>query len=72
MATGGSGSALHVAGELFKFMAGVDMIHVPYRGEAPSLTDLIADQVHVCFSTLGGSIEHTGSFDLAGRSPRPI
>jgi tripartite-type tricarboxylate transporter receptor subunit TctC len=58
MATAGTGSALHVAGELFKFMAGVDMIHVPYRGEAPALTDLMANQVHVCFGTLGGSIEH--------------
>jgi tripartite-type tricarboxylate transporter receptor subunit TctC len=58
MATAGTGSALHVAGELFKFMAGVDMIHVPYRGEAPALTDLIANQVNVCFGTLGGSIEH--------------
>jgi tripartite-type tricarboxylate transporter receptor subunit TctC len=58
MATAGTGSALHVAGELFKFMAGVDVIHVPYRGEAPALADLIANQVHVCFGTLGGSIEH--------------
>jgi tripartite-type tricarboxylate transporter receptor subunit TctC len=39
-------------------MAGVDMIHVPYRGESPALADLIANQVDVCFSTLGGSIEH--------------
>jgi tripartite-type tricarboxylate transporter receptor subunit TctC len=56
--TAGAGSALHVAGELFKFLAGVDMIHVPYRGEAPALTDLMANQVHVCFGTLAGSIEH--------------
>jgi tripartite-type tricarboxylate transporter receptor subunit TctC len=58
MATGGTGSALHVAGELFKFVAGVDMIQVPYRGEAPALTDLIANQVDVCFGTLAGSIEY--------------
>jgi tripartite-type tricarboxylate transporter receptor subunit TctC len=58
MATAGTGSTLHVAGELFKFMAGVDMFQVPYRGEAPALTDLIANQVDVCFGTLGGSIEY--------------
>jgi tripartite-type tricarboxylate transporter receptor subunit TctC len=58
MATAGNGSAPHVAGELFKFMAGVDMIPVPYGGEAPALSDLIANQVHVCFATLPSSIEH--------------
>jgi tripartite-type tricarboxylate transporter receptor subunit TctC len=49
MASGGIGSSSHVAGELFKVMAGVDMVHVPYRGAAPALTDLIAGQVHVYF-----------------------
>jgi len=58
MATSGTGSVPHVAGELFKFMAGVDMINVPYRGDAPALGDLIANQVHVCFCTLASSIEH--------------
>jgi tripartite-type tricarboxylate transporter receptor subunit TctC len=58
MASTGSGSGPHLAGELFKMMAGVDMVHVPYRGEGPALTDLIGGQVQVCFPTLAGSIEH--------------
>ena len=49
MASAGNGSAPHVAGELFKMMAGVDMVHVPYRGAAPALTDLLAGQVQVMF-----------------------
>ena len=48
MASAGNGTTSHVAGELFKIMAGVDMIHVPYRGSPPALTDLIGGQVHVC------------------------
>jgi tripartite-type tricarboxylate transporter receptor subunit TctC len=56
MASGGSGSASHVGGELFKMMAGVDMIHVPYRGGAPALTDLMGGQVQVMFSPLPESI----------------
>ena len=40
----------HLSGELFKMMAGVDMVHVPYRGDAPALTDLLAGQVQVCFA----------------------
>ena len=51
MASGGNGSAPHVAGELFKMMAGVDMLHVPYRGEAPALTDLLGGQVQVMFGS---------------------
>ena len=50
MASPGNGTAPHVAGELFKTMAGVDMIHVPYRGETPALTDLISGQVQVMFA----------------------
>jgi tripartite-type tricarboxylate transporter receptor subunit TctC len=57
MASNGVGGGLHVAGELFKMMASVDMVHVPYRGEEPALTDLIGGQVQVCFPTLPGSIE---------------
>src|SRR5262245_50850419 len=49
MASGGSGSAPHVYGELFKMMAGVNMLHVPYRGNAPALTDLLSGQVQVMF-----------------------
>jgi tripartite-type tricarboxylate transporter receptor subunit TctC len=56
MASGGSGSASHVGGELFKMMTGVDMVHVPYRGGAPALADLIGGQVQVMFSPLPESI----------------
>jgi tripartite-type tricarboxylate transporter receptor subunit TctC len=58
MASGGVGSAAHVYGELFKMMTGVDMLHVPYRGGGPALTDLLAGQVPVTFDTLATSIEH--------------
>jgi tripartite-type tricarboxylate transporter receptor subunit TctC len=61
MASGGVGSPQHVYGELFKIMAGVDMLHVPYRGGAPALTDLLAGQVQVMFDTLATSIEHVRS-----------
>ena len=54
----GIGSAGHVAGELFKMKTGVNLTHVPYRGLAPALTDLIGGQVHICFANLRGSIEH--------------
>jgi len=56
-ASTGIGSGTHVVGELFKIMTGVNLVHVPYRGEAPALTDLIGGQVQVFFSTLPGSIE---------------
>ena len=52
MASAGIGTATHVAGELFKMMAGVDMVHVPYRGGAPALTDLLGGQVQVMFVTM--------------------
>ena len=54
----GNGTSPHVAGELFKMMAGIDMVHVPYRGAAPALTDLLGGQVQVMFATLPSSIEH--------------
>jgi len=57
IATAGIGSPHHLAGELFKLMAGVEMLHVPYRGGAPALTDLIGGQVQVMFSPLPESIE---------------
>jgi tripartite-type tricarboxylate transporter receptor subunit TctC len=57
-ASAGTGSVAHVTGELFKMMAGVDMLHVPYRGAAPALTDLLGGQVHVMFDNLPSSIEH--------------
>jgi tripartite-type tricarboxylate transporter receptor subunit TctC len=56
MASGGVGTGAHIAGELFKMMAGVDMVHVPYRGGGPAVTDLIAGQVHVMFATTVESI----------------
>jgi tripartite-type tricarboxylate transporter receptor subunit TctC len=56
MASSGNGSASHVSGELFKTMAGVDMVHVPYRGGAPALTDLLAGQVQVYFVPIPASI----------------
>src|SRR5436190_17589766 len=56
MSSAGNGSAPHVAGELFKLMTGVDMAHVPYRGAAPSLADLIGGQVQVTFESMPASI----------------
>src|SRR5208337_177443 len=58
MASGGVGSSQHVYGELFKMMAGIDMAHVPYRGEGPALTDLIGAQVQVVFALVPGAIEY--------------
>jgi tripartite-type tricarboxylate transporter receptor subunit TctC len=58
MASVGNGSTPHLSGELFKMMTGVNMVHVPYRGEAPALTDLLGGQVQVYFGTLPGSIEY--------------
>jgi tripartite-type tricarboxylate transporter receptor subunit TctC len=58
MASAGNGSPQHIAGELFKIMTGVDMVHVPYRGTAPALTDLLAGQVHVVFEIITASIEY--------------
>jgi tripartite-type tricarboxylate transporter receptor subunit TctC len=57
-ASGGNGTAQHLAGELFKMMTGVDMVHVPYRGAAPALTDLIGGQVQVMFGDMPSSIEY--------------
>ena len=58
LASSGPGTVSHVAGELFKIMAGVDMLHVPYRGAAPALTDLISGQVQVMILPIISSIEH--------------
>jgi tripartite-type tricarboxylate transporter receptor subunit TctC len=57
MASAGIGTAPHMAGELFKMMAGVDMVHVPYRGQAPALADLLGGQVQVMFATAPGTTE---------------
>jgi len=56
MASGGNASPLHVAGELFKMMAGVNMVHVPYRGEALALPDLISGQVQLLFGVMPASL----------------
>jgi tripartite-type tricarboxylate transporter receptor subunit TctC len=58
MASGGTGTGTHIAGELFKMMAGVDMVHVPYRGGGPALTDLLGGQMQVYFPTTVTSIEY--------------
>ncbi len=57
-ASAGNGSVAHVTAELFKMMAGVNMQHVPYRGAAPALTDLLGGQVHLMFDNMPSSIEH--------------
>jgi tripartite-type tricarboxylate transporter receptor subunit TctC len=57
MASSGNGSTIHVSGELFKMMTGISMIHVPYRGGAPALTDMISGQVQVMFDNVPTSIE---------------
>jgi tripartite-type tricarboxylate transporter receptor subunit TctC len=66
MASGGNGGTSHVAGELFKMMTGVNMVHVPYRGAAPALTDLLGGQVQVMFATMSSSIEYVRAGSLRG------
>jgi tripartite-type tricarboxylate transporter receptor subunit TctC len=58
MASAGNGSAPHMAGELFKMMAGVDLVHVPYRGQGPALTDLLGGDVQVLFATAPGTTDY--------------
>src|SRR3984885_13306638 len=67
MASGGIGNSTHMAGELFKMMTGADMTHVPYRGSAPALTDLIAGRVQVMFDLMPSSIGY-----LRSRKLRPL
>ena len=76
MASAGVGSAGHLVGELFKMMAGIDFVHVPYRGAGPALADLLGGQVLISFAGVAGSIEHVRSGKLralavttAARSP---
>jgi tripartite-type tricarboxylate transporter receptor subunit TctC len=63
-ASAGNGTSPHVSGELFKMMAGIDMVHVPYRGAGPALTDLLGGQVQVMFATTPTSIEYFRSGKL--------
>jgi tripartite-type tricarboxylate transporter receptor subunit TctC len=58
MASAGNGSAPHMAGELFNVMAGISMVHVPYRGQGPALTDLLGGQVQVLFATTPGTTDY--------------
>ena len=64
MASAGNGTGTHVSGELFKMMTGIDMAHVPYRGGAPVLTDLLAGQVQVYFGIPASSLGHIGAGKL--------
>jgi tripartite-type tricarboxylate transporter receptor subunit TctC len=58
MASAGNGTASHVSGELFKMLAGIDMVHVPYRGAAPALTDIFGGRVNIYFSPMSGVTEY--------------
>jgi tripartite-type tricarboxylate transporter receptor subunit TctC len=60
-AHGGTGTAVHLAGELFKAMAGIELVQVPYRGLAPAMTDLISGQVHLMFGDMPSSLPHIRS-----------
>ena len=66
-ASAGSGTSHHLAGELFKALAGVDILHVPYKGAGPGLQDLIGGQVNMMFDGLGSSAGH-----IAGGRIRPL
>jgi tripartite-type tricarboxylate transporter receptor subunit TctC len=58
MASSGTGTSVHLSGELFKMLANVNMVHVPYKGSAPMLTDLLAGQVQVAFDNMPSSLPH--------------
>jgi tripartite-type tricarboxylate transporter receptor subunit TctC len=66
MASSGNGSTIHMSGELFKMMAGINMVHVPYRGGAPALTDLMAGQVQVMFDNVPTSAQPVKAGKLRG------
>jgi tripartite-type tricarboxylate transporter receptor subunit TctC len=57
-ASSGNGSSIHLSGELFKSMAGVDMMHVPYKGSGPAVTDLVGGQVNMMFDNMPSSLPH--------------
>src|SRR5262249_44624118 len=71
MASPGLGSAGHVAGEMFKMMTEVNMLHVPYRGSVPALTDLMSGQVQVMFDNLPSSIEHIRASSIRALAVTP-
>jgi tripartite-type tricarboxylate transporter receptor subunit TctC len=66
MASSGNGSTIHMSGELFKMLTGINMIHVPYRGGAPAITDMISGQVQVMFDNIPTCAEHVKSGKLRG------
>src|SRR5439155_14078662 len=66
MASSGNGSTIHMSGELFKMLTGTNMVHVPYRGGAPAITDLLAGQVQVMFDNIPTCAEHVKSGKLRG------
>jgi tripartite-type tricarboxylate transporter receptor subunit TctC len=66
MASSGNGSTIHMSGELFKMLTGIEMLHVPYRGGAPALTDLLSGQVQVMFDNIPTCAEHVKSGKLRG------
>jgi tripartite-type tricarboxylate transporter receptor subunit TctC len=66
MASSGNGSTIHMSGELFKMLTGINMQHVPYRGGAPALTDMLSGQMHVMFDNLPTCAEHVKSGKLRG------
>jgi tripartite-type tricarboxylate transporter receptor subunit TctC len=66
MASGGVGSTPHLAGELFKMLTGINMLHVPYRGDAPAITDLLAGQDQVMFDLILLSLNHIRAGELRG------
>ncbi|MPM99496.1 hypothetical protein SDC9_146688 [bioreactor metagenome] len=63
----GSGSSIHLSGELFKMMTKVDMVHVPYKGSAPAVTDLLGNQIAIMFDNMPSAISHVRAGKL-----RPI
>jgi Tripartite tricarboxylate transporter family receptor len=71
MASSGNGSTIHVSGELFKMMTGVNMIHVPYRGAAPALTDMLGGQVQVMSTTYPAGSATSGPASC-GRWQSPV
>jgi tripartite-type tricarboxylate transporter receptor subunit TctC len=66
MASGGVGSSPHLAGELFKMLTGINMLHVPYRGDGPAVTDLLAGQMQVMFDLILLSLSHIRAGELRG------
>lgn len=64
MASSGSGTTIHLAGEMFKQMTGTDMVHVPYKGSAPAVTDLLGNQIGIMFDNMPSAIQHVRSGKL--------